>query len=145
VQRLAEERAARIKALQAMVGGMGAGGHDLAAAGSGGNATSYADKVRRRVEPNIVFAGNAAATISTVVAIDAAPDGHVLSATIVQPSGNAGWDDAALRAVQKSDPMPLDDNGKAPAHFMITFRPRELNDAPASRRGSIRCATGAAQ
>jgi len=29
-----------------------------------------------------------------------------------------------VRAVHKSDPMPLDDNGKAPAHFTITFRPR---------------------
>ena len=33
------------------------------------------------------------------------------------------WDDAALRAVQRSDPMPLDINGKTPTSFLITLRP----------------------
>ncbi|WP_079503589.1 TonB C-terminal domain-containing protein [Paraburkholderia hospita] len=41
--------------------------------------------------------------ISTLMAID---DHSVLNARIVRPSGNAGWDNAAVRAVQKSDPMP---------------------------------------
>ena len=47
----------------------------------------------------------------------------LLSTTIVRGSGNAQWDDAALRAVQRSDPMPLDTNGKTPATFTITLRP----------------------
>ncbi|HKT92020.1 MAG TPA: protein TolA, partial [Paraburkholderia sp.] len=33
------------------------------------------------------------------------------------------WDDAALRAVQRSDPMPVDTDGKAPSSFKITLRP----------------------
>jgi colicin import membrane protein len=129
-QQIEEERQARLKALQAMAGGTsGASGIERAAtgtgAGTGGSASSsYADKVRRRVEPNIVFAGDTSLDISTLVAIDCAPDGRVLNARIVRPSGNPSWDDAAMRAVQRSDPMPLDDNGTAPAHFTITFRPR---------------------
>jgi colicin import membrane protein len=39
-------------------------------------------------------------------------------------SGNAQWDSAALSAVEKSDPMPRDLNGSAPASFLITFRPK---------------------
>ncbi|MFL9936596.1 TonB C-terminal domain-containing protein [Paraburkholderia sp. RL18-103-BIB-C] len=45
--------------------------------------------------------------ISTLMAIDCAPDHSVLNARIVRPSGNSGCDNAAARAVQKSDPMPL--------------------------------------
>jgi colicin import membrane protein len=127
-QQIEEERNVRLKALQAMAGNVSStGGSEPATtgAGAGGNASSsYGDKVRRRVLPNIVFAGDAAPNISALVAIDCAPDGHVLNARIVRTSGNPGWDASALRAVQKSDPMPLDDNGTAPAHFTITFRPR---------------------
>src|ERR1700674_2938345 len=110
-QQIDEERKARLKAMQAMAGNAyGTGGNERAAtgtgAGSGGSASSsYADRVRRRVQPNIIFAGDAAPNISTGVAICCGPDGHVLNAWIVRPSGNPGWDDAAVRAVQKSDPM----------------------------------------
>lgn len=127
-QQIDEERQARLKALQVMAGNAyqsGGSEHATAGPGSGGSASSsYADRVRRRVQPNIVFAGDTSLDISTLVAVDCAPDGHVLNARIVRPSGNPGWDDAAIRAVQRSDPMPLDDNGTAPAHFTITFRPR---------------------
>ena len=91
-QEVEQERKARVKALQAMAG---AGGNELATTGtgarSGDNAgASYGEKVRRRVQPNLVFAGDAAPNISTLVAIDCAPDGSVLNARIVRPSGNPG-------------------------------------------------------
>jgi colicin import membrane protein len=57
------------------------------------------------------------------VTVRCAPTGTLLSATIMRSSGNAQWDDAALRAVQRSDPMPLDTDGKAPANFKVIVRP----------------------
>lgn len=83
---------------------------------------SYADKVRRRVRPNIVWSGEIQ-HLETVITVRCAPIGTLLSATVTRSSGNSQWDDAALRAVQRSDPMPLDTTGKAPASFMITLRP----------------------
>jgi colicin import membrane protein len=47
----------------------------------------------------------------------------LLSATVLRGSGNAQWDNAALNAVQSSNPMPLDTDGKTPAYFTITLRP----------------------
>ena len=74
------------------------------------------------MRPNIIWAGETAG-LETVVSVRCAPDGALLSSSVTRSSGNAQWDDAALRAVQRSDPMPLDTNGKAPANFTITLRP----------------------
>ena len=126
-QQLDQERHARLAQLQGLAGDS-AGGNGLAksgtGSGSGGNAASpgYADKVRRRVRPNIVWAGETQG-LETVIAVRCAPTGTLLSATVLRGSGNAQWDNAALNAVQSSNPMPLDTDGKTPAYFTITLRP----------------------
>ncbi|CAB3766483.1 cell envelope integrity protein TolA [Paraburkholderia humisilvae] len=127
-KKLDQERRQRLAALQGMAGGEGSSGNGLAksgtGSGAGGTATSpgYAEKVQRRVRPNIVWAGDTQG-LETVVSVRCAPTGTLLSATITRGSGNSQWDDAALRAVQRSDPMPQDTNGKTPASFTITLRP----------------------
>jgi colicin import membrane protein len=128
--RLDKERAARIAQMQGAAegGGTNSSGNGLASSGNGtgagGTATSsgYSEKVQRRVRPNIVWSGETAG-LETVVSVRCAPTGTLLSATIRRSSGNEQWDQAALRAVQRSDPMPVDTNGQAPATFLITLRP----------------------
>jgi colicin import membrane protein len=126
-QQLEQERRARLAQLQGLAG-QGEGGNGLAksgtGSGSGGTAASpgYADKVRRRVKPNIIWAGETSG-LETVVSVRCAPDGQLLSASIEKRSGNPQWDEAALNAVNATNPMPLDVNGKAPASFLITLRP----------------------
>lgn len=126
-QKLDQERRARLAQLQGLAGDSPAG-NGLAksgtGSGAGGNATSagYAEKVQRRVRPNIIWSGPTDG-LETTIAVRCAPDGALLDARIVRSSGNPQWDDAALRAVQKSDPMPLDTNGKAPSSFNIRMRP----------------------
>jgi TonB family protein len=85
-------------------------------------APSYSDKVRRLVRPRIEWDGETSG-LETVIEIHCAPSGAILSATVKTGSGNAGWDAAALQAVQKSDPMPGDINGETPTNFTITLRP----------------------
>jgi colicin import membrane protein len=127
-KKMDSERRARLAQMQGMAGGEGSTGNGLAksgtGSGSGGTAASpgYADKVRRVVRPNISWGGETEG-LETVIAVRCSPTGTLLGATISRSSGNAAWDDAALRAVQRSDPMPLDVNGKAPSSFLITLRP----------------------
>jgi colicin import membrane protein len=128
-KKLDQERRQRLAGMmQGMPGGEGSTGNGLAksgtGSGSGGTATSpgYADKVRRQVRPNISWSG-ATEGLETVVSVHCAPSGTLLSATVTRSSGNPQWDDAALRAVQRTDPMPVDVDGKAPATFLITLRP----------------------
>jgi TonB family protein len=82
----------------------------------------YPERVIRRVRPSIVWTGDTAG-LETVIAVRCTTNGTLLSAAVLRSSGNAQWDEAALRAVQRSDPMPLDMNGEVPVSFTITLRP----------------------
>ena len=82
----------------------------------------FVSQVQKRVRPNIVWAGPALG-LETAISVHCAPTGSLLSATITRSSGNAAWDMAALRAVQRSDPMPLDADGRTPPDFVIVLRP----------------------
>ncbi|KWR84880.1 MULTISPECIES: cell envelope integrity protein TolA [Cupriavidus] len=124
------QRKSELARLQAMAGGgvSSGGGVGSAAgsgAGSGGKASpGYADRVRRLVKPNIIFGGDVEGNPAAVVSVSLAPDGSLLSARLTKSSGNSDWDNAVLRAVHRSDPLPRDEDGKAPANFTITFRPK---------------------
>ncbi len=93
---------------------------------TGGKASpGYADRVRRRVQPNIAFTGDVEGNPSAVVTVSLASDGSLLSARLSKSSGDSAWDNAVLRAVERSDPLPRDESGKAPSNFTITFRPKD--------------------
>jgi len=95
-------------------------------AGLAGNAApslvSFADKVRRRVQPNIIWTGPKLDT-ATTIQVRCAPNGDVLSAKVLASSGNPSWDEATLRAIQRSNPMPSNADGQTPAIFTVVFRP----------------------
>ena len=127
-KKLDAERRARLAQMQGSAGAPGSTGNGLAksgtGSGSGGTATSpgYADKVRRVVRPNISWGGETEG-LETVISVRCSPTGTLLDAQISHSSGNSAWDDAALRAVQRSNPMPQDIDGKTPTSFKITLRP----------------------
>ncbi|HZZ06735.1 cell envelope integrity protein TolA [Paraburkholderia sp.] len=126
-KKLDAERRARLAQMQGSAG-ESSSGNGLAksgtGSGSGGTATSpgYADKVRRVVRPNISWGGETEG-LETVISVRCSPTGTLLDAQISRSSGNQAWDDAALRAVQRSNPMPQDIDGKTPTSFKITLRP----------------------
>lgn len=125
-QQIEQARAAQLARLRA-VAGEGNGGTQGAASGNGAaGLAAYADKVRARVRPNIIFNtdvlnGNPAA----VVAVELAPDGALMSKQVVRSSGYADWDAAVLAALERSTPLPRGADGKVPARFTITFKPRD--------------------
>ncbi|HEX3379190.1 MAG TPA: cell envelope integrity protein TolA [Paraburkholderia sp.] len=127
-KQLDADRRARLAQMQGMAGPTGSSGNGLGktgtGSGSGGTAASpgYADKVRKVVRPNISWGGETEG-LETVIAVRCAPSGTLLDASVSRGSGNAAWDAAALRAVQRSNPMPQDVNGKTPESFYITLRP----------------------
>ncbi|WP_408507952.1 energy transducer TonB [Paraburkholderia sediminicola] len=79
---------------------------------------------REPLTPNVVAPIDIDGNPSSIIAVRCAPDGSLLSDTMLRSSGNLEWDIAALSAVEKSDPMPRDVNGSAPPSFLITFRPK---------------------
>jgi len=120
------ERQAAAATAAATASASGAGSRPGDGAGTGGTTSpGYADKVRRRVTPNILFDGDLPDNPTAVVAVHLAPDGTVLEARLARSSGHTGWDNAVLRAVARSNPLPRDENGVAPAHINLYFQPRE--------------------
>jgi colicin import membrane protein len=50
-------------------------------------------------------------------------DGTITSRRIVQSSGNKAWDDAVLRAIDKTEILPKDTDGRVPPFIELGFRP----------------------
>lgn len=85
---------------------------------------SYAERIRSRVRPNIVPDVSVGGNPVAVVKLSLAPGGSLRSTELVKSSGNAIWDAAVLRAVERSVPYPAADNGKVPPAMSLTFRPQ---------------------
>jgi colicin import membrane protein len=120
------DQLARLRAAAGAEGG--SGGQVGSSVGGGGNAPpAYADKVRRKIKPLIVFnpesiTGNPA----VVVLVDLAPDGAILKRSVVTSSGIPSWDQAVLQALDRAEIFPKDDNGIIPMRQMrLTFKPKD--------------------
>ena len=59
------------------------------------------------------------------VEVRAAPDGTITGTRLIQSSGNKAWDDAVLRALQKTETLPRDVDGRVPSSLVIGFRPKD--------------------
>ncbi len=62
---------------------------------------------------------------SAEVEVRTAPDGTILgSPRLVKSSGVKAWDEAVLRAIEKTEVMPRDVDGRVPAPLLIELRPK---------------------
>lgn len=132
-KKLAEQQAKdmevqRDKNLQRMTGLAGASGASGAtgkALQSAGPSASYAGRVIARVKPNIVFTEAISGNPSAELEVYAAPDGKIISRKLTQSSGVKAWDEAVLRAIDKTDMLPRDADGRVPSPLLISFRPKD--------------------
>lgn len=125
-EKVRADQLARLRAAAGAEGG--SGGTSGAGVGGGGNAPpGWTDKVVKKVKPLIVFnAASISGNPATVIKVDLAPDGAILSTSILTSSGNAGWDRAVLLALTRAESLPKDDNGKIPQREVkLTFKPRD--------------------
>jgi colicin import membrane protein len=90
-----------------------------------GPSASYGSRVAARVKPNIVFADEIVGNPEAVVSVRASPDGTILSRKLVKSSGVKAWDEAVLKAIDKTEKLPIDTDGRVPASMEIAFHPRD--------------------
>ncbi len=127
-RRDAQLAADRQKNLERMMGQAIATGNANArgtAQQSSGPSASYAGRVVARVKPNIVFTDVVTGNPRAEVEIKLLPDGTIVSSRLIQSSGNKAWDDAVLRAVDRTATLPRDENGKVPSPIVLGFRPQD--------------------
>lgn len=87
--------------------------------------TPYSERIARRIKPNTVYVQAIEGNPQAIVEIKCAEDGKIIGVRLVESSGNKGWDEAVLKAVIRTQSLPLDANGKAPPIILINFRPNE--------------------
>jgi colicin import membrane protein len=102
---------------------------DPAAAGNAartsGPSASYAGRIKARIKPNIVLTTPVAGNPSATVEVKVAPDGTIVARKLVTPSGSPAWDETVLRAIDKTEVLPKDVDGRVPPTITIAFRPLE--------------------
>ncbi len=86
---------------------------------------TYAGLLIAAVRSNIVFterlAGNPAAEVEVV----AAHDGQITHRRITKSSGRRDWDEAVMRAIDRTRELPKDIDGRVPPKILIVFRPND--------------------
>jgi colicin import membrane protein len=91
----------------------------------------YAGRVIAAVRPNIVFIDQPPSDqIMAAVVVTTDALGNITSIRLKKSSGFAPWDDAVLRALNKTRVMPRDINGSVPSPMLLKFRPSDMGSAP---------------
>ena len=122
----AKDRADNLKRMQAMAG-TGAADSTGTAARSSGPSGNYAGRVRAAVRPNVTYpdADTVAGNPSADFEVNLAPDGTIVGVKLRKSSGVPGWDEAAERALRKTDKLPRDTDGRIYTPMVISLRPKD--------------------
>ena len=118
-------RADQLRRIQGMAGASGDAGATGSAQRSAGSSAGYAGRIKAKVRPNIVFADQVSGNPTAEVEVRAAPDGTIVGRRLVKSSGIPTWDDAVLRAIDKTAVLPRDVDGRVPSTLLLVFQPGE--------------------
>jgi colicin import membrane protein len=125
-RKLAEQREAErqknLDRMAGLAGGTAAPGTQGTAAQSSGPSSGYAGLIKGRVRPNLVFTGTDSGNPMVSIEVRLAPDGTVLGRPrVLKSSGNKEWDEAVVRAFEKTEVLPRD-GGKIWSPLQIDWR-----------------------
>jgi colicin import membrane protein len=96
------------------------------AARTSGPSASYAGRIKARIKPNIIVpSGSVDGNPLATVEVRLAPDGTIVGRKLVKSSGSPTWDEAVLRAIDRTEVLPRDTDGRVPPSMSIDFRPQE--------------------
>jgi colicin import membrane protein len=113
------EQVKRILSQAGTAGGAGSGER------SAGPSAGYAGRITAAVKPNIVWTQDAPGNPVTEVEVRIASDGAIISRRIIRTSGVRDWDDAVLRAIDRTQRVPLD-GGRVISPMTLVIRPQDL-------------------
>ena len=116
------QRQANLMRMMSELGTLGTSGQEAQSAGPTSN---YAGRIKARIKPNIVFTEWVQGNPLAVVELRCSPDGRIVASRLVTPSGVPSWDAAVLRAVERTEVLPANEQGRVPPVIVIEFRPRD--------------------
>ncbi len=124
-KRAAALRNENLKRMQGMAGASGDENAKGTALKSSGPSASYAGRIRARIKPNITFTEDVVGNPKAEVEVRTSPDGTILSRKLLTSSGNKSWDEAVLKAIDKTAILPRDEDGRVPPVLEISFRAKD--------------------
>jgi colicin import membrane protein len=87
---------------------------------------TWVDKIRDKIRGNIVLPPDIKGNPEALALVTQLPTGEVLQAKLVISSGHAGYDEAIMRAILKSSPLPKPDSpGLFQRELKLTFHPKD--------------------
>jgi colicin import membrane protein len=131
LRKQAEQEARRQKEIQTMIGGADAEIRrlraDQAAAARARGLAAYQAKIRGKIRSNIVLPPGIDGNPKAVFKVTQLPTGDIVGdVRISQSSGNKALDEAVVRAIRKSSPLPLpDDRSLFERDLNIPYQPFE--------------------
>jgi colicin import membrane protein len=124
-KKLADLREQNLKRMAGLAAGAGGPNATGTAAQASGPSPGYYGRIAARIKANLVFADTVAGNPRVEVDIRLAPSGSILSVKIAQSSGSKAWDDAVVRAIEKTETLPADTDGRVPTTMQFAFRPKD--------------------
>jgi colicin import membrane protein len=119
---LRQEQLRRIQGMAGATGGPTATG---TAAHSAGPSASFGGRIKAKIKPLIIYTDPGGPEPYVSIRVTALPDGRILQVVVTRASTNSDWDRAVLRAFEKAETLPRDQDGKVPSPIDIDFKPRE--------------------
>ncbi|NBW46374.1 MAG: TonB C-terminal domain-containing protein [Betaproteobacteria bacterium] len=107
-----------------------AGGSSSGASGGGGSSNrnaEWAGRVKSAIRENTTFVAppDMVGNPQVVFRVTLSPDCALIRVDRINSSGVLSWDQAAERAVRKTNPFPRFPGGQCPPSFELTSRPND--------------------
>ncbi len=127
-RKLAEIRKQQLERINRLAG-QASGNGEAESAGSAkqssGPSASYGGRIRARVKPNITYTENLTSNPAAEVEVRTIADGTIISRRLLKSSGVRSWDEAVLNAIDKTEILPKDTDGRVPSVLTLIFRPKD--------------------
>ena len=120
-----EQRQAVIQRTLGLAGATGPATAIGMAQQSAGPSSSYQGILQETIRPNIVFAEDIPSNPMALIEVQTELDGTIKSRKVLKSSGVAAWDEAVIKAIDKTRRLPRDINGLVPSPLEIGFRPKK--------------------
>jgi colicin import membrane protein len=127
-KKLEELRKQQIERMNRLAGqAVGTGGPESTgtAKQSSGPSASYAGRIAARIKPNITYTEHLEGNPTADVEVRTSPNGTIISRKLIKSSGVKSWDEAVLNAVDKTEQLPPDTDGRVIPSLTLGFRPKD--------------------
>lgn len=122
-----KQRQDNIKRAMGLAGATGSPDATGTALKASGPSANYKARLAALFKRNIVFANpeSIQGNPKAVVQVKVSSTGLIMSSRLSKSSGVQAWDEAVLRAVEKAERIPADENGKIITDFPVEFGPKD--------------------